>query len=1296
MKNIKSALALAFLIAAPALYAQDTKAPAEPGFNVTLTVTANAGGLDSLYQLKDDGKDDKLILSGAAQKSVLSGTTTKMYLKANAGYKLGSFIVNEASQTLNANFKTGRYGTAAVNGYIYAPTEAITGKTTIAITWVEKPGMNLTYKNTHNTTGSAAALVVYEEGNDVSTLVKGYYKKPTHLDADKVAFKKEMPAGTYYVWLKADETAETKALDIVVPYSVNNKAVVTVETAPTCADELQEGQSLSAAKLTGGVCKDGQTIIKGTWTWANPNQELKVKADITYTALFTPDQSGLYNTATAEVSVATLKVATVTVEQTTGGTVKIENATPDNRYVGTANEYSDIKVIATPALGYKFVKWLTPANTVGTNSETPVSYEFAPGKDLTVVKAEFAKASRTVKLGTADGGTVEVYNGKDLLGFSQNSAIVDYGTALTIVAKPTGDNETTLISYKVASNKAVNSTYFVVGGEVGTEYTVAATFAAKTPANKMVTVTAPINGSITMLDAEGAVVNPNSSVKAGSTVTVIAIPNKGYKLGTLVAGDKDINAAGSAVINVDTDIRATFVEEEYAVVLSAPAQVEIAGIAAGNAKYNTEYKSVTARIKAASAGQYKLVSLLVNNRVATNGEKLTIDGRTVISAQVQALTPVAILNPAKTTFVYDGSSPAYSVKTAAGLGGFDVSFLNEKNEKVTPTAVGTYKVHITRPYDELYAAYDNKTSYTLEILPGVPGITKIPTLEGLKTGEATVAGEWTTTKPSGRVPATLRSTKAAATGTTIYFVPSDPNIGYVTATTVADDAEAAKAKAVTITTDPAAKGVVALLNGTIPVTNGEAFANLTFTISATPNSGYAVDWSKITVNGSAVATNHQVTATDNITIEVAKDAFKPLTAAKTPKDVKNAVEYGLALPAVAGLDARAIWAVVYGKQDANTPTKIMYKTAAPKEVGTYTIYASCEEGTDYAAVADAPVGTLTISKAKLQNAAVVAKPIATPIVKGADLSTSVLTDGEVKWNGSVVAGTFKWETNAIGVVRAEDHKVVFTPDDDTNFDATSILTTSYVSLLGVQSYTMTVSNAADVVVKDALNRVVASGTKVPAGMKLTITPVEKAIESLSFSTTGVANGAEGVSGSASVWYCIAPASNFTMTVNLKEGEPEPTPGKHKVYFSITGNGTLAVMVGTTPVKNGDAVDEDAELTITATPAVGNKLTTLTYNGVAIASGAKKLVKEATTIAVVFTEEPDKPTGLDGVDSDASAFYGVKGGLKVKTVEVAQLRIATIGGSIVKMEKVNGEIVIPLSAGMYVVTLGNESRIVVIR
>lgn len=1289
MKNIKSALALAFLIAAPALYAQDTKAPAEPGFNVTLTVTANAGGLDSLYQLKDDGKDDKLILSGAAQKSVLSGTTTKMYLKANAGYKLGSFIVNEASQTLNANFKTGRYGTAAVNGYIYAPTEAITGKTTIAITWVEKPGMNLTYKNTHNTTGSAVALKVSVGGKDVPTLVKGYYKKPTHLEADKVEFKEDMPAGTYYVWLKADETAETKALDIVVPYSVNSKEVVTVTTPPTCEDKtLQEGQSLSAAKLTGGECKVGQTIIKGTWTWANPNQVLKAGV-VSYTALFTPDQSGLYNTATAEVSVATLKVATVTVEQTTGGTVKIENATPDNRYVGTVNDYSDIKVIATPAQGYK-VKAFSNSPNATITGEGAITATYSKATSQTI-SATFEKATRTVNITTPANGTVKVFDGNAEIGSS-----VPYGTALTIVAEPKANYEVDKITYAEGSNAAVASTYFVAGGTDKTTYTVAATFKPKTAANKMVTVTAPINGSITMLDAEGAVVNPYSSVKAGSTVTVIAIPNKGYKLGTLVAGDKDINAAGSAVINVDTDIRATFVEEEYAVVLSAPAQVEIAGIAAGNAKYNTEYKSVTARIKAASAGQYKLVSLLVNNRVATNGEKLTIDGRTVISAQVQALTPVAILNPAKTTFVYDGSSPAYSVKTAAGLGGFDVSFLNEKNEKVTPTAVGTYKVHITRPYDELYAAYDNKTSYTLEILPGVPGITKIPTLEGLKTGEATVAGEWTTTKPSGRVPATLRSTKAAATGTTIYFVPSDPNIGYVTATTVADDAEAAKAKAVTITTDPAAKGVVALLNGTIPVTNGLAFANLTFTLSATPNSGYAVDWSKITVNGSAVATNHQVTATDNITIEVAKDAFKPLTAAKTPKDVKNAVEYGLALPAVAGLDARAIWAVVYGKQDANTPTKIMYKTAAPKEVGTYTIYASCEEGTDYAAVADAPVGTLTISKAKLQNAAVVAKPIATPIVKGADLSTSVLTDGEVKWNGSVVAGTFKWETNTIGVVRAEDHKVVFTPDDDTNFDATSILTTSYVSLLGVQSYTMTVSNAADVVVKDALNRVVASGTKVPAGMKLTITPVEKAIESLSFSTTGVANGAEGVSGSASVWYCIAPASNFTMTVNLKEGEPEPTPGKHKVYFSITGNGTLAVMVGTTPVKNGDAVDEDAELTITATPAVGSKLTALTYNGVAIASGAKKLVKEATTIAVVFTEEPEKPTGLDGVDSDASAFYGVKGGLKVKTVEVAQLRIATIGGSIVKMEKVNGEIVIPLSAGMYVVTLGNESRIVVIR
>ena len=55
MKNIKSVISLALLAVAPTIYAQniDTKAaPDVPTFSVTLNVTNNGGGLDSVFVKK--------------------------------------------------------------------------------------------------------------------------------------------------------------------------------------------------------------------------------------------------------------------------------------------------------------------------------------------------------------------------------------------------------------------------------------------------------------------------------------------------------------------------------------------------------------------------------------------------------------------------------------------------------------------------------------------------------------------------------------------------------------------------------------------------------------------------------------------------------------------------------------------------------------------------------------------------------------------------------------------------------------------------------------------------------------------------------------------------------------------------------------------------------------------------------------------------------------------------------------------------------------------------------------------
>ena len=1309
MKNIKTALSLALLAVAPTIYAQntDTKAPAEPGFMVTLNVTNNGGGLDSV--LKGNDKDS-LILNGTNSTSVLYNSNIEMYLKANSQYKLKEFKVNGKAQTLEASFGAGaRY--AGVNSYKYTPTStSLKEKTDIAITWEEKPEVVLVITGAEQMVkdNTAATLTITADGETISNIE--YYTDITCKE-QATNDQRKLP-GTFYVPIKKDETTDKKGVDKVVTMVVSKKVEVAVSenAVPKTDGEFNAGQTLSAVAITGGTVtvKDQSThTLKGTWAWANPNAILTPDATDGYDAIFTPDSAAYYQSLTQKVKVAVKHVSTVTVEQVTGGTVVIENATPDNKYVGTTSVAPDVTATATPAKGYKFVRWVTPttSNQVSEeNKETVQKATFSKIADGTVVKAEFAKATRTVKLASISNGTVEVLNGDSKLDLTGGKS-VEYGTALTIVATPNDGKEVETVGYKYGTGGTqVAATNFIVGGDFGGEYEVSATFKDKPAEKKMVTVTPPFNGSITMLTGTDGqtVVNPNSSVAVGTVVTVIAMPNKGYKLSKLLAGTEDITGKEAISIKADTDIRATFVKESYPVTITAPAEVEISGVTTtdGKAEYETIYPSVSAKVK--DPDHYKLVSLLVNNRSVTNGSAVTIEGATTFSAQVQELTPVNILNEANTVVVYDGKTPTYAVKTAAGLGNFNVKFYKEGAE-VTPLNVGEYDVHISRKYDDLYATYDNSTSYKLTIKAGVPGIKKIAVVDdndmkkvAENSGEATVAGDWTTTRPNDRPAAAQNSLKSAVETTTIFFVPADGNIGYLEATTVKKSAAAKDPKTVTITNN-SANGTVSLMNGTMPVTEGTVFANLTFTAAAKADKGFKVDWTKITVNDKPLsATNQKVTATENLTIVVASDAFvakdKPsfetldLSVFYSTKSLAQSISD-------LKLDNSQTWSIMYGKQGTEADN-ILFKTDSPIEAGIYTIYASCDESEKYVAVEDEPIGTLEIKKAALTNDNVVA-PIAEPLAVGADLSSSLLSGGEVKYNGIIVPGDFTWKkTEAID--KAGDQKVIFTPQDQVNYDVSNLDIKSYVSLVGVRSFVM--STDAKVVITDAQDKVITSGDKVPVGMKLYIAPISGTIETVSVNVKGAQSGSENVEGGAKKWYCIAPASDFTITVTFKsgsEGEGGDTPEEGVAVTGISLNKTTLTLPR---LKS-----EKLVATVTPTGATKKDVKWTSTNpeiATVDADGTVKAVKygQATIIATTvdggFTAmcqvNVDFATAIEKILSE-SLVYSRNGQIIIEPAAPVEISIINLGGQVIYNNSISSTVQVPTNNGVYIVRMAAAGK-----
>ncbi|RHO74836.1 hypothetical protein DW083_01505 [Parabacteroides sp. AF48-14] len=237
MKNIKSVISLALLAVAPTIYAQniDTKAaPDVPTFSVTLNVTNNGGGLDSVFVKKTIEIDkDSLILSGTNSLKLTYGATPSFRLKANRQYMLESFTVNGTKVTnMNEKFNDPYED---VNSYTYTtPSGGLTEKTDIVIKWVEKPEVKLEISGTEQTVSdNAATITVTADGSSVNPL--SYYTNAAcnaESKADDAARKK---AGIFYIPVKIPETATKKGVDKVITMTVNNKKTLTA-SGQSCPD----------------------------------------------------------------------------------------------------------------------------------------------------------------------------------------------------------------------------------------------------------------------------------------------------------------------------------------------------------------------------------------------------------------------------------------------------------------------------------------------------------------------------------------------------------------------------------------------------------------------------------------------------------------------------------------------------------------------------------------------------------------------------------------------------------------------------------------------------------------------------------------------------------------------------------------------------------------------------------------------------------------------------------------------------------------------------------------------------
>lgn len=159
------------------------------------------------------------------------------------------------------------------------------------------------------------------------------------------------------IYSTAAKTANYTAATVTTP------TVTESPTVSNASEKAKYGNKLSDLTLTGGIVKNGETSVDGTWAWVAPTTALTV-GDQSYPAIFTPNDLEKYNTTTESISV-TVSKATPSVAVTGGLTATYGQTLADVSLTGLSVAAT---VGSTPVTGH--LEWMDSSEDVGTVSAT--------------------------------------------------------------------------------------------------------------------------------------------------------------------------------------------------------------------------------------------------------------------------------------------------------------------------------------------------------------------------------------------------------------------------------------------------------------------------------------------------------------------------------------------------------------------------------------------------------------------------------------------------------------------------------------------------------------------------------------------------------------------------------------------------------------------------------------------------------------------------------------------------------------------------------------------------------------
>lgn len=1042
-------------------------------------------------------------------------------------------------------------------------------------------------------------------------------------------------------------------------YAIKQQTVAPkVDFSSLKASVIEAGQPLSASILSGGSAN-----VSGVFSWKEPATIVEKGAKKTYDVIFTPTDLIGYNVVDSTYTFDEIKqYYTVQTGKCANGHLEIASANTSNKY----EEGSTLTVKPVADAHFAFDKYVNEEVTNNT-------YTVSANATLT---AGFKPIMRTVTISVTGDGTVNV-NGES----KNNSFEVQEGSILTIQAAP---NAGQVLSSLTADDVALKGNTVTVDNNM----TIAATFATK-PADKyVVKVSAVPNGKINLYDKDGNAIASGSSFKAGETISVVAVPDMGYKLkaNSLKYNSADITSNQITVSKADAAITAEFEIQSFEVSTSVTEGTVTLKKKKSNEGVNTgesvEYGTeLTA--EATPKDGYKLLSLVVNGKEIPNGGSFTVTAKTTVTAVMAKLATITIDKTAQ-SFTYDGSEKEFVVKTTpAGIGGFTVKY---DNGDTKPVNAGTnvdkeYTVTITRAADDTYAAV-NETA-KLIIKPAQMKGVAIPTLN--ESDELV-----SITDSRGKYALVNQSVTNAHIGQ-VTFIPTDANYAIMTFSAAGTSATECTYKAPSTPEPQSAKlttraGEKSSLNITV---NGEGFVKVlnggveastlyvgqTVTIQAIPgNTDYAANATWNNNNTTTTANTYTMTlasGTNNVIVAFQKKA-KPTPTLTIPDNMDyNGTPFAGKNITVASESPVKDWDLSFD----GTPT----------DAGTYAIYASRKADENYQAVVKEKVGSFTIKQA----VADAKEPIATEILQGQALAQSVIT------GTANVDGTFEWvNPNTILNADATGEAVRFVPTSKNYSVKDGLKADVKVTKTGVTIRTLNLT-----VVGEEFGTVSMTLDGNPATAGATVTKDQK-LEVKATANTGYEASVQ-IDGSARTTYTIGETGNVEVKVTFtKKSEPStPTDPEEPEVTDVTG-------VSLDATAKTLAVGESFALKATVKPAdADNKKVSWSSSDATIASvdkdGNVKALKAGTCKITVTTEDGGYTATCDitvtiatGIDEilAANRIYTDYGQIIVEPTTSLEVLITDMTGRIVYHDRIAEKITVPVSGGIYIVRLVESKRV----